>query len=85
MVYGIGTRSYNRSTERRENKHAQAEATAAYLNSPREVVTLGPEWMVCRCRSFDNPHGIQKHNELRESDWRTESERRTRFFQERVR
>jgi hypothetical protein len=40
--------------------------------------------MVCRCRSFDNPHGIQKHNEIKESDWRTESERRTRFFQEHV-
>jgi hypothetical protein len=76
MVYGIGTRSFNRSTEHREMKRAQAEATAAYLARPREIVQLGPEWLTCRCRSFDNPHEIRRHKELRENDWRTESERK---------
>ena len=74
MVYGFGTRSYFRSTEHRENKRQQAEATAKYIAEPKREVTIGP---FCSCRSFDLPHELSKHAELRsEMDWRTQSERR---------
>lgn len=48
-MYGTGTRSYNRSTEARENKRQQAEATAQYLAGPREEVVLVGNWLMCRC------------------------------------
>lgn len=80
MVYGIGTRSYNRSTEHREMKRQQAEATAKFLAKPRAEV-IAP--LVCHCRSFEFPHGLEKHRELRSDwDWRTPGERREIRFQE---
>lgn len=74
-MYGTGTRSYNRSTEHRESKKTQAEATAKYL---RGELNLGDciAPLVCTCRSFHSPHSPEKHRELRgEWDWRTPEER----------
>lgn len=62
MVYGTGTRSYNRSTEHRENKRQQAEATAAYLAQKHDPVEI--RWSMCTCRSFSMPHSPDRHKEL---------------------
>jgi hypothetical protein len=40
MVYGRGTRSYDRSPEARRNKQAQAENTAKYLVPTENSVLL---------------------------------------------
>ena len=75
--YGPGTRSYNRSAEKRESKAQQAIVTEKYLATPRFEVLLDASWLVCHCRAFADPHGIEKHRELRaEWDWRPESDRR---------
>jgi hypothetical protein len=34
----------------------RADATAAWLAGPHEVIELGPEWLVCRCDMTDQPH-----------------------------
>lgn len=75
-MYGLGTRSYNRSTERRENKRLQAEATAKYLRGEMQVGSCETPLM-CGCRSFNLPHPPARHSELlSDYDWRTEAERR---------
>jgi hypothetical protein len=70
--YGLGTRSYNRSSEKREMDRQRAEATANYVSS---VVIVGP---VCGCRSFQFPHDPEAHKSLPRGDldWRTPEERR---------
>lgn len=75
-MYGLGTRSYNRSTEARQNKLAQKEATAKYQRGEMGIreVEVGP---ICVCRSFNLPHEVSRHTELASDlDWRTESARR---------
>jgi hypothetical protein len=71
--YGVGTRSHNRSAEKREINRQRAEATAAYLARPRQERKIE---LRCRCRSFELAHPISRHRELAgEWDWRLESER----------
>jgi len=68
MVYGIGTKSFLASTEHRQNKQMQKQATETYLSKPREpeLVTL-----LCRCRSWRYPHEPAAHAQLRgDWDWR---------------
>lgn len=78
MVYGLGTRSYNASGERKQNKLAQAEATKKWEAAPHMEVVVGP---ICTCRSFNRPHELRRHRELRsEMDWRTERERGGVFY-----
>lgn len=82
-MYGLGTRSCNRSTEARQNKRATKEATECYLAGPRTEIIVGP---ICNCISFNLPHELSRHAELKsESDWRTESERRVSYRQELIR
>lgn len=67
MTYGLGTRSYHRSPEKREMDRQRAEATAKYVPKP-ESVTIGP---ICTCRSFEKPHELSEHKKLYgETDWR---------------
>lgn len=84
MVYGLGTRSYNRSAEARENKRQQAEATARFEQSQRVEIVMG---LVCTCRSFNLPHSPERHRELAgDWDWSLESERSgVQRYRERVR
>jgi hypothetical protein len=63
-MYGTGTRSYNRSTEARENKRLQHEATERYLQMPRREVALGGEWLVCRCDGLPDPHPAHAMREI---------------------
>ena len=76
MVYGLGTRSYNRSAERREMKRQAEEATAAYIAQPHPQVIVGP---LCFCRSFQYAHVIERHQELMSDyDWRSWQQRQER-------
>lgn len=79
-MYGLGTRSYNRSTEARENKRAQKEATERYLQASAKgeiKPIMAP--LLCRCRSWEFPHEIEQHRQLRsEFDWPTPQERLAR-------
>jgi hypothetical protein len=75
--YGVGTKSYNASSEKKELDRQKKAVTEKYLAAPRFEVILDASWFVCHCRAFADPHGIEKHRELRaEWDWRPESDRR---------
>lgn len=63
-MYGMGTRSYNRSTEARQNRLAQAEATEKYLAGPRREIVLGPEWLGCRCDGRPQGHAAHDMREV---------------------
>lgn len=66
-VYGSGTRSYNRSPEKRESKAQQAAVTARYESGPRNEIIVGPR---CNCLSFPLAHDLSAHRTLRfEHDW----------------
>ena len=74
-MYGTGTRSYNRSTEARENKRQQREVTKKYLAGELKLgnTVVGP---ICRCRSFRLPHELKAHDRLIDHlDWRPWQER----------
>lgn len=85
MTYGLGTRSYNRSTEARQNKRAVKETTKRYLDG--ELVFPALTVLTCTCRSFEFPHDPERHKELlSDYDWRTPEERRgQKIFEERIR
>lgn len=69
MTYGIGTRSWNNSTEHRRMKKLCREYTLRWLELDHEPVIVGP---ICHCRSFRLPHTLDRHRELPEGilDWR---------------
>ncbi len=55
-------------------RRERATATAEYMQKPKRVISVGP---ICACMSFNLPHELKRHNELRnDMDWRTEGERR---------
>lgn len=63
--YGTGTRSYNRSAQKKEMDRQRKAVTESYEH--REVI-VGP---ICSCRSFRYPHELSAHKALRnEWDWR---------------
>lgn len=51
--YGTGTRSYNRSAEKRETDRQRAKATADYQH--REIA-VPATWLMCRCAAHPHPH-----------------------------
>jgi len=84
-MYGLGTRSYNRSGEARQNKQAQKETTEKYLRGELKFGEVAI--LVCTCRSFRFPHDPSAHNQLlADYDWSLPEERRSReIFKERIR
>ena len=71
-MYGTGTRSYNRSTEKRNMDRLRREATEQWKPKTESVI-VGP---VCNCRSFRFPHYLEAHRKLRaDFDWRLPEER----------
>lgn len=88
-MYGTGTRSYNRSTENRQNKLARKEATERFLEArARGEVKPVTVSILCCCRSWVFPHEIAQHKQLSSDyDWPTPEERlqrqRRRQFWER--
>jgi hypothetical protein len=77
MTYGTGTRSYNRSAEAREMKRQQKQATLQYEEAKaRGEVKAGNVPLLCTCASWDYPHELSAHKQLRaEYDWPTPEER----------
>lgn len=76
LMYGTGTRSYNRSTEAREMKRQITEATKAYeeKRARGEIATIN--LLLCHCRSFRFGHEPSAHMSLKSDfDWRLPSER----------
>lgn len=71
--YGVGTRSYNRSSEAREVKRQAKEATEKYLAQPHVPIILP---VMCDCRSYRFPHPISRHKTLKHpGDWTPWQER----------
>ena len=76
MTYGTGTRSFNRSPEKRQLNREVKAVTEAYLARPDRLTVLFP--LMCRCRSFELPHPLSEHSKLRDLwDWRTPEERKS--------
>lgn len=68
--YGVGTRSYNRSPQKRELDRQCKLATERHV--PEEIAAP----LVCTCRSFRLPHPPARHGGLRSAeDWRPWQER----------
>jgi hypothetical protein len=73
MSYGLGTRSYNRSTEKRQLDRERKEITAKFEASPRREIPV----LLCHCRSFRTSHRPDEHRKLlSDYDWRLPEERR---------
>lgn len=84
MTYGLGTRSFNRSTENRQMKKERAEFTARYL-AGEIVLRMVDLPVLCNCRSFRYSHELAAHRLLKsDRDWRTfeQREREGPGFQE---
>jgi hypothetical protein len=62
--YGVGTRSYNHSTEKIEVDRQRAAATEHYQNSPRAEV-LAP--ISCACDQRPYPHDLKAHSKMFEA------------------
>ena len=80
--YGVGTRSYNRSAEKREMDRQRAEKTATYQPKSNSV-----EILLCHCRSFQYSHEPAMHKKLKsDHDWRTLQERQSgpEYWSERI-
>jgi hypothetical protein len=60
--YGVGTRSYNRSPEKREMDRQREAATARYEASPHREVEVP---LSCRCPQRLYPHELSVHGKLR--------------------
>lgn len=74
--YGTDTRSYNRSSEKREMDRQRKEATLKYERGEMKFFEFAP---LCRCASWEFPHELIQHRQLRsESDWPTPEERKQR-------
>lgn len=70
MTYGLGTRSYNRSAEKRQMDRERKAFTEKFEH--KEII-VGP---ICNCLSFCLPHELKRHRELdAPHDWSLEHER----------
>lgn len=84
-MYGTGTRSYNRSTERRENKRQCEDVTARWERG--EIKFEPMVLLLCHCRSFRYAHPPDEHKKLLgDMDWRTPEQRAgQQIWEERIR
>lgn len=68
--YGVGTRSYNRSAEKKELDRQRAEATARYEASQHREIEVP---VSCTCPQRPYPHELSIHRaikfESREARW----------------
>jgi hypothetical protein len=79
--YGVGTRSYNKSSEKREMDRQREEVTAKYQAGNLAIKDCSSAFLLCRCRSFHNAHSPDMHDLLRSDyDWRSPEERRSTYF-----
>lgn len=62
--YGVGTRSYNRSPEKREMDRQRAETTEQWQSAEHAEVE---QPLMCDCLQRPHPHELSIHSRLRES------------------
>jgi hypothetical protein len=85
-VYGVGTKSYNSSAEKREMDRQREETTARYHAGQMQIQDCSKAFLLCYCRSFHHGHSPELHRQLRSDyDWRSPEERRSTYFGESVR
>jgi len=65
MTYGLGTRSYNRSTEARQNKKAVKEFTEKLKLGEVKVEFTDIVTVLCTCPQRPWPHELSVHRLLR--------------------
>lgn len=67
--YGVGSRSYNRTAEKREMDRQRNTTTAKYVPVPDSI----PVPIMCHCRSFRYEHSPSAHRRRLKSDldWRS--------------
>lgn len=64
--YGVGTKSYNASTEKREMDRQRELATTRYHMMPPASYEAP---LMCRCPQRDYPHELSVHSLLRREWW----------------
>ena len=64
--YGVGTRSYNRSAEKREMDRQQQIATARYEAQSHEPIEVA---LTCCCPQRSYPHELSIHFDLRSESY----------------
>lgn len=86
-VYGVGTKSYNSSTEKREMDRQRSETTAKYHAGELKIHDCSKAFLLCYCRSFEHGHSPELHDRLPrgDMDWRAPAERRSTYFKGDVR
>jgi hypothetical protein len=65
-MYGYDSLSWRRSGEKRQLDKERREFTEKYQIKPESILVD----LVCTCRSFENPHGLEAHLKLASDyDW----------------
>jgi hypothetical protein len=67
--YGVNTRSYNGSAQKREMDEQRKVTTAIYEAKPRAEFTAP---LSCRCPQRDYPHELSVHSLIRSEWWKKE-------------
>lgn len=84
--YGVGTKSYNSSSEKKEMDRQRQEVTERYARGELKVQDCSRSFLLCRCRSFPHTHPAAGHSPsfhdtLRaDYDWRSPEERKSTYF-----
>lgn len=65
--YGVGTRSYNHSPEKREMDRQRAAVTEKFLAEPAHPEPDIP--LLCPCPQRPYPHELHIHNQLLRESW----------------
>ena len=60
--YGVGTKSYNASAEKREMERQRESATARYEEGPHKAVLVP---LMCSCSQRPYPHELSVHTRIR--------------------
>lgn len=63
--YGLGTKSYNSSAEKREMDRQRKAATEAYESAAREEVEI----LLCPCPQRLYPHELSVHTQLKSESY----------------
>lgn len=90
-VYGLGTKSYNASSEKREMDRQRKTVTEKYESGELSFADQSRAFLVCRCRSFAHSHpaaghDIRLHDELQaDYDWRLPKQRTITYGREYLR
>jgi hypothetical protein len=64
--YGVGTRSYNRSAEKREMDRQRKSATEKHEAAPKKEIEVP---LICNCPQRPWPHEVFIHNKMRSEFW----------------